>query len=82
MFPRDRVMASLTKYDIPYDPTESDDDLRAKLAGFYAQRTLTKQAITPADQAEAAYLLISRALSKTTGQVISVDGGLHEAFLR
>lgn len=82
MFPRDRVMASLTKYDIPYDLTESDDELRAKLAGFYAQRTLTKQAITPADQAEAAYLLISRALSKTTGQIISVDGGLHEAFLR
>ena len=82
MFPRDRVMASLTKYDIPYDPTESDDRLRAKLANFYAQRTLTKQAITPADQAEAAYLLISRALSKTSGQIISVDGGLHEAFLR
>jgi NAD(P)-dependent dehydrogenase (short-subunit alcohol dehydrogenase family) len=82
MFPRDRVMASLTKYDIPFDDTETDDRLRAKLAEFYAQRTLTKQAITPADQAEAAYLLISRALSKTTGQVLSVDGGLHEAFLR
>ena len=38
--------------------------------------------ITPADQAEAYFLLVSRRLSKTTGQVITVDGGLHEAFLR
>lgn len=82
MFPRDRVMSSLAKYDIAYTESESDDQLRSKLADFYAQRTLTKQAITPADQAEAAYLLVSRALSKTTGQILSVDGGLHEAFLR
>jgi len=82
MFPRDRVMSSLSKYDIAFSESETDDELRTKLADFYAQRTLTKQAITPADQAEAAYLLISRALSKTTGQIISVDGGLHEAFLR
>ncbi|MFZ0544390.1 MAG: hypothetical protein WAM60_03065 [Candidatus Promineifilaceae bacterium] len=33
-------------------------------------------------RAEAAYLLTSSKLSKTTGQIISVDGGLHEAFLR
>ena len=38
--------------------------------------------ITPADQAEAYFLLVSNRLSKTTGQVITVDGGLHEAFLR
>jgi len=25
---------------------------------------------------------VSSRLSKTTGQVITVDGGLHEAFLR
>jgi hypothetical protein len=25
---------------------------------------------------------VSQRLSKTTGQVITVDGGLHEAFLR
>ncbi|MDN4501446.1 bifunctional rhamnulose-1-phosphate aldolase/short-chain dehydrogenase [Alteromonadaceae bacterium BrNp21-10] len=82
MFPRDRVISSLTKYDIAFSEQEETDSLRTKLAEFYAQRTLTKQAITPADQAEAAYLLISGQLSKTTGQVISVDGGLHEAFLR
>ncbi len=82
MFPRDRVMASLAKYDIDFQDDESDDSLREKLSGFYAQRTLTKQMITPEDQAEAAYLLISGQLSKTTGQIISVDGGLQEAFLR
>ena len=82
MFPRDRVVSSLTKYKIPFKETESDDQLRDKLAEFYAQRTLTKQPITPADQAEAAYFLISERSSKTTGQIINVDGGLHEAFLR
>jgi rhamnulose-1-phosphate aldolase/alcohol dehydrogenase len=82
MFPRDRVISSLSKYAITFDESEETDELRTKLAEFYAQRTLTKQPITPADQAEAAYLLISGQLSKTTGQVISVDGGLHEAFLR
>jgi hypothetical protein len=25
---------------------------------------------------------VTKRLSKTTGQVITVDGGLHEAFLR
>lgn len=82
MFPRDRVISSLAKYEIDFDEAESTESLRGKLAEFYAQRTLTKQIITPEDQAEAAYLLISGQLNKTTGQVISVDGGLHEAFLR
>ena len=82
MFPRDRVIASLTKYSVEYNADDSDDELRDKLAMFYAQRTLTKQPITPADQAEVAYLLVSGQLSKTTGQIISVDGGLHEAFMR
>ncbi len=82
MFPRDRVVSSLTKYKIPFQETEPDDQLRDKLADFYAQRTLTKQPITPADQAEVAYFLISGRSSKTTGQIINVDGGLHEAFLR
>ena len=82
MFPRDRVISSLTKYQISFDESEDTDMLRSKLANFYAQRTLTKQAITPEDQAEVAYLLTSTAFSKTTGQIFSVDGGLHEAFLR
>jgi NAD(P)-dependent dehydrogenase (short-subunit alcohol dehydrogenase family) len=82
MFPRDRVISSLTKYTIPFDESESTEVLRDKLAAFYAQRTLTKSPITLADQAEMAYLLSSSKFSKTTGQIINVDGGLHEAFLR
>ena len=82
MFPRDRVIASLKKYSVDFSETGDTDQLKAKLAEFYAQRTLTRQTILPEDQAEVAYLMISGQLSKTTGQVISVDGGLHEAFLR
>jgi hypothetical protein len=82
MFPRDRVISSLSKYNVAYDESESTEALRDKLAGFYAQRTLTKSPITLADQAEVAYLLSSSKFAKTTGQIISVDGGLPEAFLR
>ncbi len=82
MFPRDRVIGSLAKYNIPYTEDEATGSLVAKLAQFYADRTLTKAPITPADQAEAYFLLVTKRLSKTTGQVIAVDGGLHEAFLR
>ncbi len=82
MFPRDRVIGSLAKYNIPYTDDEATESLVKKLAQFYADRTLTKAPITPADQAEAYFLLVSQRLSKTTGQVITVDGGLHEAFLR
>ena len=82
MFPRDRVIGSLAKYAIPYKDDEATDSLVTKLALFYADRTLTKAPITPADQAEAYFLLVSKRLSKTTGQIITVDGGLHEAFLR
>lgn len=82
MFPRDRVISSLSKYDIPFSDDEETECLREKLAHFYAQRTLTKVPITPHDQAEAMLFLLSDAASKTTGQILAVDGGLHEAFLR
>jgi rhamnulose-1-phosphate aldolase/alcohol dehydrogenase len=82
MFPRDRVLSSLLKYNVAHTEDESTESLVRKLAQFYADRTLTKSPITPADQAEAYFLLVSNRLSKTTGQVIAVDGGLHEAFLR
>ena len=82
MFPRDRVIASLTKYAIPFAESEETDALRRKLADFYAQRTLTKSAILPEDQAEAVFYLISDRSSKMTGQVLPVDGGLQDAFLR
>jgi rhamnulose-1-phosphate aldolase/alcohol dehydrogenase len=82
MFPRDRVIASLSKYEIPFAESESDDSLRGKLAEFYAERTLTKTAITPEDQAEAVFFLASNRSAKVTGQVLPVDGGLREAFVR
>jgi len=82
MFPRERVISSLAKYNIAFAEDESTDSLVQKLAQFYADRTLTKSPITPADQAEAYLLLVTNRLSKTTGQIIPVDGGLHEAFLR
>ena len=82
MFPRERVISSLAKYKIPYTDDEPTDSLTKKLAQFYADRTLTQSPITPADQAEAFYVLLTNRLSKTTGQVITVDGGLIEAFLR
>lgn len=82
MFLRERVIGSLRKYEVPFDEKEDTEELRLKLAEFYAQRTLTKATITLEDQAEAAYLLASDRLGKTTGQIVNVDGGLHEAFLR
>ena len=82
MFPRDRVKTSLGKYSISYSEDETTDELRTKLAKFYANRTLTREPITPADQAEAIYFLASDLASKTTGLVFNVDGGLSEAFTR
>ena len=82
MFPRDRVRASLTKYNIAFDESMSDDDLRNLLAGFYAKRTLTHQPIDPADCAEAILFLASPRARCTSGHLIPVDGGLTEAFLR
>jgi rhamnose utilization protein RhaD (predicted bifunctional aldolase and dehydrogenase)/NAD(P)-dependent dehydrogenase (short-subunit alcohol dehydrogenase family) len=82
MFPRDRVRASLAKYNIPFDDTLADDELRNLLAGFYAKRTLTHQPIDPADCAEAILFLGSPRSRCTTGHLIPVDGGLTEAFMR
>ncbi len=82
MFPRDRVLASLQKYGLPFDEAEDTDTLRSRLAAFYAERTLLQQPITPDDQAEAFFCLLSNRLGKTTGQILTVDGGLIEAFQR
>jgi NAD(P)-dependent dehydrogenase (short-subunit alcohol dehydrogenase family) len=82
MFPRDRVIASLTKYKIAYDPAASDEQLRSQLAEFYAQRTLTHRPIDPQDCAAAILFLAGPQSRCTTGHLIPVDGGLTEAFLR
>ncbi len=82
MFPRDRVIASLTKYSIHFEQSASDDQLRSLLADFYAKRTLTHQPIDPQDCAAAILFLAGPQSRCTTGHLIPVDGGLPEAFLR
>jgi len=82
MFPRDRVIQSLEKYNVRFSESESTEELRNKLAEFYAQRTLTKRTVLPQDCAKAIVWLLSDESAKTTGHIIPVDGGLAEAFLR
>jgi len=82
MFPRDRVIHSLQKYKIEFSESESTEELRSKLADFYAQRTLTRKPILPQDCARAIVWLAGEESAKTTGHIIPVDGGLQDAFLR
>jgi len=82
MFPRDRVIASLTKYEIAFDASATDEQLRDLLAQFYAKRTLTHQPIEPDDCARSLLFLAGPHTRCTTGHLIPVDGGLPEAFLR
>lgn len=82
MFPRDRVMQSLQKYKIAFSQSDSTEELRDKLANFYAQRTLTKLPITPELCAAAIVWLAGEQSARTTGHVVPVDGGLPEAFVR
>ena len=82
MFPRERLIPSLKKYDLPAGDDETTEVLRDRLAQFYAKRTLTGVPIRPQDCAEAIVWLAGDRSAKTTGHVIPVDGGLPEAFLR
>ena len=82
MFPRERVIVSLTKYRLAFDESESTEALRQKLADFYARRAITRQPILPIDNANAICWLAGDQSAKTTGHVIPVDGGLSEAFFR
>ena len=82
MFPRDRLLASLTKYGIAFDAGASDEQLAARLAAFYAQRTLTHHAVHPDDCAQAVLFLAGPDARCTTGHLIPIDGGLSDAFLR
>ena len=82
MFPRPRVIASLRKYAIPFEESMSDAQLVECLGRFYAERTLLKTTITPRDQAAAIRFLAGPESSRTTGQVLHVDGGLADAFVR
>jgi NAD(P)-dependent dehydrogenase (short-subunit alcohol dehydrogenase family) len=82
MFPRDRVIASLKKYGISFNESMTDDELRDRLAAFYAERTLTHRPIDPRICAEAILFLAGPKAPCTTGHLIPVDGGLVDAFLR
>jgi NAD(P)-dependent dehydrogenase (short-subunit alcohol dehydrogenase family) len=82
MFPRERVLASLAKYKIEHNREEPTEELRNKLARYYAQRTLTHATIDPVDCAEAILFLAGDRARCTTGHIFPVDGGLTEAFLR
>jgi rhamnulose-1-phosphate aldolase/alcohol dehydrogenase len=59
-------------YDVPVE----------RLGEYYAQRTLLKKEIEPADVAAAVFAVSSDLFSKTTGAVIPVDGGVTTAFPR
>ncbi|HEU4742113.1 MAG TPA: bifunctional aldolase/short-chain dehydrogenase [Meiothermus sp.] len=59
-------------YGIPEDQLEE----------FYRARTTLKVSIYPQDVAEAVYFFASEASSKTTGGVLTVDGGVPAAYMR
>jgi len=82
MFPRDRVIMALKKYEIAYRDEACDEQLRTLLGEFYARRTLTHRPIDPRDCAEAILFLAGPKSPCTTGHIVPVDGGLTEAFLR
>jgi len=52
------------------------------LPAFYASRTLLNEIIVPADIANACFALVSGLLNKSTGNVINVDGGIAQSFVR
>ena len=53
-----------------------------ELPAFYAKRTLLNEVILPVDIANACYALTGGLLHKSTGNVINVDGGIANAFVR
>ena len=54
----------------------------AELPAYYAKRTLLNEIILPDDIANACYALAGGLLSKSTGNVLNVDGGVATAFVR
>jgi NAD(P)-dependent dehydrogenase (short-subunit alcohol dehydrogenase family) len=52
------------------------------LGQFYASRTLLGREVLPEHVAGAVAALVSGDLSRTTGLLVPVDGGLPAAFLR
>jgi len=54
----------------------------AQLETYYQQRNLLRVRVLPEDVAESVCFLVSRRSAKTTGCILTVDGGLREAFPR
>jgi rhamnulose-1-phosphate aldolase/alcohol dehydrogenase len=54
----------------------------AELPAYYAKRTLLNEIILPVDVANACFAFVGGLLSKSTGNVLNVDGGIAAAFLR
>ena len=53
-----------------------------ELPAYYAKRTLLNEIILPEDIAKACFALVGGLLSKSTGNVLNVDGGVAMAFVR
>jgi len=53
-----------------------------ELPGYYAKRTLLNEIISPEDIANACFAFVGGLLSKSTGNVLNVDGGVAAGFVR
>jgi rhamnulose-1-phosphate aldolase/alcohol dehydrogenase len=53
-----------------------------ELPAYYAKRTLLGESILPDDIANACFAFVGGLLSKSTGNVLNVDGGVAMAFVR
>jgi NAD(P)-dependent dehydrogenase (short-subunit alcohol dehydrogenase family) len=53
-----------------------------ELPKYYANRTLLNEVILPEDIANACFAFVGGLLSKSTGNVLNVDGGVATAFVR
>lgn len=53
-----------------------------ELPSYYASRTLLNEVIEPEDIANACFVFVGGLLAKSTGNVLNVDGGVANAFVR
>jgi rhamnulose-1-phosphate aldolase/alcohol dehydrogenase len=54
----------------------------AELPAYYAKRTLLNEVILPDDIANACLVFVNGMLDKSTGNVLNIDGGVANAFVR
>jgi rhamnulose-1-phosphate aldolase/alcohol dehydrogenase len=54
----------------------------AELPAYYARRTLLNEVILPDDIANACLVFVNGMLDKSTGNVLNIDGGVANAFVR